>query len=184
MGKVTIGMTISVDGFVNDRNGSVSSLYPDLNELRETEFLKEEIKRTGAVVMGRRSYEMAQGDLTGYEFQVPIFVVTHIPPEKSPKGQNENLIVSFVTEGIESAIAKAKAAAGAKDVTVVGGPNTTQQIIRAGLFDEIQLGIMPVMLGEGLPFFEQLAISEIKLEKIGIIESVAGRTDLRFRVVR
>jgi dihydrofolate reductase len=177
-------MTISVDGYVNDRHGSVSSLYPDLNELRETEFLQEEIRRTGAVVMGRKSYEMAQGDLTGYEFQVPIFVLTHTPPEKSPKGQNENLTVTFVTDGIESAIAQAKAAAGAKDVTVVGGPATTQQIIKARLFDELQLGIMPVMLGEGLRFFEQLAISEIKLEKVGIIESVAGRTDIKYRVVR
>ena len=184
MGKVTVGMTVSVDGFVNDRNGSVGSLYPDLAELGQTEFLQEEIRRTGAVVMGRRSYEMAQGDFTGYEFQVPIFVVTHRAPEKGPKGQNENLSVSFVTGGIESAIAKAKAAGGAKDVTVVGGANTIQQIIKAGLFDEIQLGIMPVLLGEGLPLFEQLAISEIKLEKIGIIESVAGRTDLKFRVVK
>jgi dihydrofolate reductase len=184
MGKVTIGMTISVDGFVNNRNGSVGSLYPDLAELGETDFLKEEIRRTGAVVMGRRSYEMAQGDLTGYEFQVPIFVVTHIAPEKGPKGQNEKLSVTFVTDGIESAIAKARVAAGDKDVTVVGGADTTQQIIKAGLFDEIQLGIMPVMLGQGLPLFAQLAISEIKLEKVGIVESGAGRTDLKYRVLR
>lgn len=184
MGKVTIGMTISVDGYVNDRNGSVGSLYPDLAELRETEFLQEEIRRTGAVVMGRRSYEMGQGDFTDYEFQVPIFVVTHAAPENGPKGENEKLSVSFVTDGIESAMAQAKAAAGDKDVTVVGGPATIQQIIKAGLFDEIHLGIMPVMLGEGLRFFEQLAISEIKLEKVGIIESVAGRTDLKYRVVR
>src|SRR5690348_4755646 len=108
MGKVTIGMTMSVDGYVNDRHGGVGRLYPDLAALGETDFLKEEIRRTGAVVMGRQSYEMGQGDFTGYEFQVPIFVVTHTPPEQGPKGQNENLSVTFITDGIESAIAKAK----------------------------------------------------------------------------
>jgi len=76
MAKVAVGMTLSLDGFVNDPNGSVARLYPDLVALAKTEILPEAITNTGAVVMGRRAYEMANGDFTGYKFQVPIFVVT------------------------------------------------------------------------------------------------------------
>jgi dihydrofolate reductase len=77
------------------------------------------------------------------------------------------LTFTFVTDGIESAIEKAKAAAGGKNVTVIGGANTAQQLIRAGLLDEIQIGIMPVLLGEGLRFFEHLGTEHIELEKLG-----------------
>ena len=103
MAKVIVGMTTSLDGFVNDRNGSIERLYPDLEALRKTEFLKEAIAYTGAAVMGRHAYDMANGDLTGYEFQVPIFVITHRPPKDAPKGQNQNLSVTFVPEGTEVA---------------------------------------------------------------------------------
>jgi dihydrofolate reductase len=183
MAKIIIGATMSLDGFINDRNGRVDSLYPDLNELRKTEMLQESIRMTGAVVMGRRAYDMAAGDLTGYEYQVPIFVLTHHVPEKIAKGQNEFLKVIFVTDGVESAIEQAKAAAGDKDVTVVGGASTAQQLMRAGLVDEIEIGIMPVLLGEGLSFFEHRGIEQIHLEKISVQES-PSRTDLRFRVVK
>ena len=150
MGKVLVGMTISLDGFVNDRNGDVSRLYPDLAALRQTEMLQEEIKTTGAVVMGRRAYNMAEGDFTGYEFQVPIFVLTHHIPEKVAKGENEKLSFTFVTDGIESAIEQAKAAAGEKYVAVIGGPATVQQCIEKGLLDEIQIGIVRILLGGDL----------------------------------
>jgi dihydrofolate reductase len=183
MGKVVFGMTMSLDGFVNDRNGSVSRLYPDLGALRETELLQEAIKATGAVVMGRGAYDMAQGDFTGYEFQVPIFVVTHDAPKKVAKGENERLRFNFVTDGVESAIKKAKAAAGNKDVTVIGGANIAQQCLKKGLLDEIQIGIVPVLLGEGLRLFENLGSEPIELEIIRVIESPA-RTDLEFRVVK
>jgi len=63
MGKVIVGATMSLDGFMNDRHGDVSLLYPDLEALRRTEMLQEEIQTTGAVVMGRRAYDMAEGDL-------------------------------------------------------------------------------------------------------------------------
>src|SRR5262245_53232659 len=137
MAKVVVGTTMSLDGFVNDRNGDVSRLYPDLDVLRKTKFLHDSIRTTGAVVMGRRAYDMAGGDLTGYEYQVPIFVLTHHLPATTPKGQNEKLSVTFVTDGIESAIAKAKAAAGDRDVTVIGGASTAQQCMQAGLVDEL-----------------------------------------------
>ena len=183
MGKVLLGMAMSLDGFVNDRNGDVGRLYPDLEALRKTEMLREVIKTTGAVVMGRRAYDMAEGDFTGYEFQVPIFVLSHDVPEKVAKGENERLSFTFVTDGIESAIEKAKAAAGDKYVTVIGGANTAQQCIQAGLLDEIQIGIVPVLLGEGLRLFEHIGAEQIELESTRVIES-PGVTHLRFRVVK
>ena len=183
MAKVIVGMTTSLDGFVNDRNGSVERLYPDLEALRKTEFLKEAIANTGAALMGRRAYDMANGDFTGYEFQVPIFVVTHRPPSEPTKGQNANLTLSFVTEGIEAAVQKAKKAAGSRDVTVIGGASTAQQILRGGLADELELGIVPVIFGEGLRFLENLGSQPLRLETVKVMES-AGRTDIRYRVIK
>ncbi len=183
MGNVIIGATLSLDGFMNDRHGEVSRLYPDLQALRSTEMLQEEIRTTGAVVMGRRAYDMAQGDLTDYEYQVPIFVLTHHPPEQVAKGQNDQLTVTFVTDGIERAIAQAQAAAGDKQVTVVGGAYTAQQCLRAGLVDEIHIGIVPVLFGEGLRFFEPLVNEQLELERTRVFESPT-RTDLWFRVVK
>ena len=132
--------------------------------------------------MGRRAYDMAEGDFTGYEFQVPIFVLTHHVPEKVAKGENGNLRFTFVTDGIESAIEQAKAAAGDKYVAVIGGADTAQQCIQKGLLDELQIGIVPVLLGGGLRLFEHVG-KQIELESIRVIES-PGRTDLRFRVVK
>jgi dihydrofolate reductase len=135
------------------------------------------------VVMGRRAYDMGNGDFTGYEFQVPIFVVTHRPPKEAPKGQNANLSITFVTEGTEAAVQKAKKAAGRRDVTVVGGADTAQQIIRAGLADELEVGIVPVLFGEGLRLFENLGDRAPQLETIRVMES-PGRTDIKYRVVK
>ncbi len=110
MGKVILGVTMSLDGFINDRNGSVETLYPDLAAWRETEPGKESIQNTGAVVMGRHSFDMAQDPdwfAGNYEYQVPIFVLTHKVPKKMPK-QTGDLTFTFVTDGIESAIRQAK----------------------------------------------------------------------------
>ena len=183
MGNVIVGATLSLDGFMSDRHGDISRLYPDLEALRRTEMLQEEIRTTGAVVMGRRAYDMAEGDLTDYEYQVPIFVLTHHLPEKAVKGENDRLTVTFVTEGIHRAIEQAKAAAGDKQVTVVGGAKTAQQCLRAGLVDEIHMGIVPVLLGEGLRFFEPGANEQLELERTRVFASPT-RTDLWFRVLK
>ncbi len=182
MGNVIVGATISLDGFMSDRNGDVSRLYPDFEALHNTEMLHEEIRATGAVVMGRHAYDMAAGDFTGYEYQTPIFVLTHHLPEQAAIGQNDRLTVTFVTDGIESAIAQAKAAADGKQVTVVGGASTAQQCLRAGLVDEIHIGIVPVVLGDGLRFFEPLAHEGMKLVQTRGFESPA-RTDLWYSIV-
>lgn len=181
MGKVIVGTTMSLDGFMNDRHGSLGSLYPSLEDLQATEMLQESMRSTGAVVMGRHAFDLADGDFTGYEYQVPIFVLTHHPPKQETKGQNDKLSIIFVTDGIESAIAKARAAAGEKDVTIVGGASTAQQVINARLFDEIHIGIVPRLLGGGLRFFDNIALDETELEKIDILES-PSRVDLLYRI--
>jgi dihydrofolate reductase len=145
--------------------------------------LQESMRSTGAAVMGRHTFDMAQGDLTGYEYQVPIFVLTHHPAAGITKGQNDKLTITFVTDGIESAIARAKSAAGERDVTVVGGASTAQQILKAGLGDLLQIGIVPVLLGSGLRFFDPASTGEIKLEQQRIYET-SSRVDIRYRILK
>ncbi len=183
MGKVVGGMTFSLDGFVSDPHGDVSRLYPDLDELRKTEMLQEEIRTTGAVVMGRHSYDMGDPDsfAENYEYQVPIFVLTHHIPEKKPK-ETERLTVTFVTDGIESAIARARAAAGNKNVILIGA-SINQQCMKAGLCDELHIGIMPILLGGGLRLFEHVDATRMTFEKFRIFEAGA-RTDIWFRVIQ
>ena len=183
MARVIAGMMLSLDGFVSDSEGSVALLYPDMEAMRESASLQEAIQATGAVIMGRRSYEMGGGDFTGYEFQAPIFVVTHRVPEQVAKGENDRLTFTFVTDGVASAVAQAKAAAGNRDVTIVGGPSIIQQCLNAGLVDELQIDMCPVLLGGGLRLFEHLEVAGIVLEPISAGQS-SFATELRYRVVK
>ncbi len=184
MSKVVFGMAMSLDGFVNDKNGSVSRLYPDFEGMVASDHLQESIRTTGAVVMGRHSYDMGNGDFTGYEYQVPIFVLTHHAPEAAAKGENDRLKIHFVSDGAKSAVEQAKAAAGDKIVTIVGGADTGQQCIREGLIDEIEVNIIPVLLGEGLRMFDQLGAAPTDLALVKLIENVGGGTTLLYRVVK
>jgi dihydrofolate reductase len=138
----------------------------------------------GAVVMGRGAFAMGDPDhyADHYEFQVPIFVLTHHIPDKHPR-ENAQLTITFVTDGVESAVARAKAAAGAKDVQAIGGASTIRQCLRAGLLDELQVGVVPVLLGGGLRLFDQLDTDHVPLEQTRVLES-PGRTDLLYRVVK
>jgi dihydrofolate reductase len=186
MGKVVLGMTMSLDGFINDRDGSVAALYPDLDAWRETQPGKESIQNTGAVIMGRNSFAMAEDPdwfAGNYEYQVPIFVLTHQAPAQTPK-QTDQLTFTFVTNGIQSAIQQATAAAGDKEVNIIGAASTAQQCLKAGLADELHVDIMPVLLGDGLRVFEGLDTESIQLERIKVMELPGGRTHLRFRILR
>jgi dihydrofolate reductase len=186
MSKVIAGMTVSLDGFIHDSNGSAESLSPDFIEMLGTASFKHMIERTGAAIMGRHTYEMADPFLWAnddYEFQTPIFVLTHTPPEKFPEG-NGKLSFTFVTDGIESAVSQARSAAGDKDVQIIGGASTIQQCLEAGLCDELQLDIMPVLLGAGLTLFENIDTDKIKLERIKVEETTPIRTSISFRVSR
>lgn len=182
MAKVIIGMTMSLDGFVADQSGSAARLYPDLAALRGTAYMDAAIEETGAVLMGRRTFEMGEPDsyVGNYEFQVPIFVLTHKPPDIPPK-QDEQLTFTFVTDGVGPAIAQATAAAGDKAVQVVGSISVAQELLAAGLVDELRMDIMPVLLGAGLRFFANTGLERVELEKIGMQE-VGARTSLSFRV--
>lgn len=184
MEKIILGMTMSIDGFINDRSGSVAALYPDLAALRDTEPLRESILNTGAVVMGRNAFAMAEDpDLYAgnYEFQVPIFVLTHKAPKKQPK-QTEKLTFTFVTDGIESAVQQAKAAARDKDVTIIGGASAARQSLKGGLVDELHIDIMPVLLSDGLRLFEDFNTEQMQLERLAVMELPGGRIHLKFHV--
>jgi len=182
MSKVIFGMTMSLDGFINDANGRVGLLYPDMQELGQTEIMQESIRTTGAVVMGRKTFAMASDPdayADFYEFQVPIFIITEQAPERKPK---ENGCISFTfVNTVEAAIEQAKQAAGDKDVTVVGGPNVGQQLLKAGLVDELQIGIMPILLGQGQRLFEHLEDMQIMLKKTRLVET-GQRTDIYFSI--
>lgn len=185
MGKIIAGMTMSLDGFVSDTNGSVEKLYSDFEELHDAPFFQEMIKNTGAVIMGRHVYEMQDPFLWAtddYEFQTPIFVLTHTPPEKYPQG-NGKLSFTFVTDGIESAVSQAKNAAGNKDVQVIGA-NTIQQCLNAGLCDELQIDIMPVLVGEGLRLFEDIDTDKIQLERMRVEQPTSARTSFVLKVIK
>ena len=185
MARVILGMTMSLDGFINDQGGSVGALYADFDTLRNTEPMQESIQNTGAVVMGRNAFAIAEDPdnyAGNYEFQVPIFVLTHQPPKEHPK-ETDNLTFTFVTDGIESAIRQANAAAGTRDVTVIGGASTAQQCLKAGLVDELEIDIMPVLLGSGLRLFDTINGHQIQLERLSVMELSSGRTHLTFRVV-
>ncbi|MEX0709688.1 MAG: dihydrofolate reductase family protein [Chloroflexota bacterium] len=182
MTKVVAGMTMSLDGFVNDRQGSVQALFPDLPSLPDSESLARDIAQTGAVLMGRRAFEMGDPDayVGNYEFQVPIFVVTHRPPAVAPK-QDERLTFTFVTDGVESAVRQARDAAGERDVLVIGGASIVRQFLAAGLVDELAIDVMPVLLGGGLRLFEDGVLAETPLEKLEVSE-FGPRTALSFRI--
>jgi dihydrofolate reductase len=185
MGKIIAGMAMSLDGFINDKNGSVDKLYSDFGELHDVPSFQEMIKNTGAVIMGRHTYEMADPFSwanDAYEFQTPIFVLTHKAPEKYPKG-NGRLSFTFVTDGIGSAVSQAKKTAGDKDVQVIGA-NTLQQCLNAGLCDELQIDIMPVLLGKGLRLFENIDTDKIKLERTNVEETTTARTSFTFKVIK
>lgn len=186
MAKVMAGMTMSLDGFINDQNGSIESLNPDFQELLESSSFKKMVENTGAVIMGRNVYEMADPFAWAtdeYEFQVPIFVLTHTPPVKFPKG-NGKLSFTFVTDGIESAISKAKEVADNKLIQVIGGADTIQQCLNSGLCHELQIDIMPIMLGKGLKLFENIDTEKIKLERISVEEVTKMRTSILYKVIK
>lgn len=180
MAKVCFGMIMSLDGFVNDRAGDLSKLYESFQPNKEIE---DTMANTGAVIMGRRTFEMAEDTdayADNYEFQVPIFVLTHHPPAKHPK-ENDNLTITFVTDGVESAARQAKAAAGEKDVVVLGA-DVGQQLLRAKLVDEVQIAIAPLLIGAGTRMFDHLEDMEIKLEKLRVIET-SQQIEVYYKVI-
>jgi dihydrofolate reductase len=143
------------------------------------ELLRETRTTTGALVTGRRTFDLTHGWGGRHPLDVPLFVVSHTVPqewvyERSP--------FTFVTDGLESALEQAKAVAGDKDVGVVGA-SLVQQCIRAGVLDEIHVDLVPILLGDGVRLLDHLGTEPIELEITRVIEG-AGVTHLTFRVVK
>lgn len=195
MGKVILEMSMSLDGFIA---GPKDNPHPDreLGALdilhdwmfsgkteREVEVWQADyFKNTGAILMGRRVFDFGVGPWgDNPAFHAPCFVLSHNAQETIVKQGGTSY--TFITDGIESALEKARAAAGEKDIVVNGGANAAQQYLKAGLLDEINLHLAHVLLGEGIPLFKNIGTEQIKLEKISVTEA-PGITHLRFRVVR
>lgn len=180
MGKVFVDMAMSLDGFVAGTNEEEDSgLYnwyfaPSDND---TIVIDELLQTTGAMILGKRTFG---SDPTGFDtpYKIPHFVLTHTARQPVAR---DGATFTFVDDGIESAFAQAQAAAGEKAVCVAGGAATVQQFLRAGLIDEVQLHLVPILLGDGLRLFDQ--IGPMELEQTRVLES-PGVTHLRFRVVK
>ena len=141
----------------------------------DAEILDEAFRNVGAFVMGRNMFDLAVGRW-GEEppFHGPVFVVTHEPRDPLPRQGGTTF--TFV-EGLEPAIAQAKAAAAGRDVSGAGGADVVRQGLRAGLIDEFQLHLVPILLGDGIRLFDGLAGSELECTRV--IESPAV-THLRY----
>jgi dihydrofolate reductase len=138
---------------------------------------------TGAVICGRRTYDDSLpwwgADGPTGAVRVPVFVLSHDVPEGVPEGG----VYRFVTGGIEDALKQAMDAAGDKDVTVMGGADTGQQYLRAGLVDELSIHLVPVLFGSGTRMFEHLGDQHLQLEPAGTVQTTAA-THLRYRVAK
>ena len=148
------------------------------DENRDAEVLDEAFGNLGAVVLGKRMYDNAEGWGDEPPFGVPVFVLTHEEREDEAKG---NTTFIFVTGGVESALEQARTAAGDKDISVGGGASTIQQFMAAGLLDEIQVHVVPVLLGGGVRLFEELG--GVQLEGARVIESPTV-AHLKYRMVK
>lgn len=182
MGKVVLDMAVSLDGFIAGPNDEDGGLHDWFFSPAGAEAVEESVRETGAIVMGRRSYD--QGDrvdgFAGSPYAVQHFVLTHEVPEKAAKG---GMTFTFVTDGIESIIERARVAAGDRNVAVGGGASIAQQALRAGLVDEIQVHLVPVLLGNGIRLFEHLGGGKIELERTRVIDA-PGVTHLMYRIVK
>ena len=193
MTKVIFDISMSLDGFV-----TASGVRPDepmggggqrLHEWasgeddRNRRILQDAIAAEGAGIAGRTTYDTSLpwwgADGPTGPARRPLFVVTHAPPSTAPEGG----VYTFVTDGIESALQQAKAAAGDKDVSVMGGASIGRQYIAAGLVDEIRIHLVPVLFGNGSRMFELLGSEHIRLETAEVLDTPPA-THLRYRIVK
>lgn len=187
MGVVEANISMSLDGFVTGPN---LTEHPGLGEGGEVlhawlggdqrkRMIDETFGSVGAVITSRKVYELTGGWGEDGFYRMPVFVITHRAHDVVVKGETT---FNFVTDGVQSAIEQAKAAAGDKKVHVMGGASVIQQALQAKLVDELAIHLAPVLLGAGTPLFDQLD-NPIELEPAGVVESQPA-THLRFRVLR
>ncbi len=192
MGKVVSQLAMSLDGFIADRNDGCDALfgfyekgdvavnlsegYPELHVSQTTaDLLVQEVGRAGATIVGRRLYDITNGWNGHTGGEVPMVVLTHAAPDDWPRG---GVPIHFVS-GAEAAVAKAQDLAGDKDVSIAGA-TATREVLDAGLLDEIVVSLVPVILGEGIPWFAG-SRGPVKLSDPEIIAD-KGVTHLRYRV--
>ncbi|MFC0548144.1 dihydrofolate reductase family protein [Kutzneria chonburiensis] len=196
MSEVIANMSMSLDGFVADTNDGIEQVFgwygsgdvavPTAVEwatFRTSEasagVLRHGLATIGALIGGRRLFDLASGWNGQHPMGVPVFIVTHQEPTD---WAHPEAPFTFVTDGIESAVAKAKAAAGDKNVAVAS-PTVVQQCLDAGLLDAVQVDLVPVLLGQGIPFFGELAKGPVQLDGPTVVEG-QGVTHLTYRVRR
>ncbi|MGN6794561.1 MAG: dihydrofolate reductase family protein [Streptosporangiaceae bacterium] len=198
MTDVLIQMSMSLDGYIAGPNDSdVNGLGDGGERLHEWLFAgggppgeglapaDQEVfddlrSRTGAMLTGRRLYDITHGWQGTHPLgAIPAFVVSRDLPEQIPSGATP---FTFVHDGIASAVAQAKEAAGDKDVHVIGGANTIRHLLDAGLADELRIDLIPVLLGGGIRLFDGLARKPVSLEQVRSTSSSAV-THIRYRVL-
>ena len=184
MANVLLDMAMSLDGFIagpNDEDHGLHNYFFAPSGATQ-EVIQEGFETTGTIIMGRRAYEIgaAQDGFADYPYQVPTFIITHHAPEKPARGA-ENFV--FVTDGIKTALEQAKAVTGEKDIVIGGGANISQQYLEAGLIAEIQIHLVPTLLGKGIRLFDLSEMAPIELKRTRVVEG-SGVTHLRFQVLR
>ena len=204
-GKVISDMSMSVDGFITGPNDDINrplgeggerlhewlyglTSWRKLHDLpggivnRDAEVLNESFENAGAVLMGKRMFDVGVESWgENPPFHNPVFVVTH--KEKDKLITAGGTTYTFVTDGLESAVNQARAASGEKDVMVAGGANIVQQLVTSQLLDELRIHLLPLLLGEGRRLFDQLGSEHIELEILRVIQSPEV-THLRFRIMK
>ena len=197
MADVIALMSMSLDGFIADADDGVDEVFdwyfssgdvevPTASGTSSMTFrvspssaehLRGLISEIGAMLTGRRTFEVADGWGGRHPWDIPAFVVTHTVPEGWPRPDST---VRFVTDGIESAVAEAKEAAGSRAVGVHGA-QTIQQCLNAGLLDAIHVDLAAVLLGGGIRLFEHLSEAPVVLGDPTVVAGV-GVTHLRYPV--
>ena len=155
-----------------------------------TQVVEESLENVGATVMGRNMFgggggPWGENPWEGWwgdepPFHMPVFVLTHHPRE--PLEKDGGTTFTFVSDGIESALEQAREAAGDRDVALAGGGDVAQQYLRAGLVDEVQIHLVPLLLGDGSRLLDGIGTG-LQLECAGVIEA-PGVTHLTYRTVR
>jgi dihydrofolate reductase len=192
MGKVTANLSVSLDGFYTGPNpGPTQGLgeggevlhdwlrggTADRAQLTSNEIVAEMLGAAGAMIAGRDGYDAAQAAWGPHPpFEVPVLVLTHEP---RPDDTREGTTFHFV-EGFDPALALAREVAGEKDVALHGA-SAIRQALAAGVLEELQLQIVPVILGAGLRLFEEGELAPVELELLRVVDA-PGAVHLKYRV--
>jgi dihydrofolate reductase len=179
MGRVFIHATITLDGFMADRDGGIDWMFGFPAADEDGTFMTSVLDRIGAVVGGaNKAQTIEEGELPyGGQLKVPVYLMTHTahaPVER------DGTTYTFVVDDIAQAVKAAKADAGDKDVSLLGG-SISRQCLKLGLVDEIQLDVVPGLLGDGISLFGGLG-EKIRLERLET-SAFAAETHLRYRVL-